>query len=472
MANLRKLRDYQNKINVEVIKFLQDPTFQRGQVYSPTGSGKTECFGHTVHDLPSIIKNFPKYNVAIVHPRIALSQEQLKRFKDMFGPKYRYTSFHSGSHVKGAEADLEINTTDPNKLLKIMIQEQRSHIVFSSYDSFDKIADIAFDLVIFDEGHNLTQPSYRSILENLKARKALFYTATPIVKELEEDMGMADLQLFGDVIVRVEPKTLFPRGYIVPPIVHILRVKTDGRGEDVDTVSIVAETFLHQQQEMAKYNMPYTQMLVASRGREDINLINEGLSTLWEKIGSNVPVYTVLAGEVKKNGKIHLQNNRMAVLDEIKQSNESCILVHYDTLAEGIDINSLTGACILRNMSKAKLLQTIGRCGRPLASDLNSDGEIEDMNSRLKRCSVVTLPIVDGKHIGGLESKKIVDAFVEGGYAELTTYLDDETKKTMSDKKDEWDFGGSDKDDILAGIVGSTLERDIKLVLEELGIIM
>lgn len=188
MTNLKQLRDYQEKINICVNKFLVSDAI-RGQIYSPTGSGKTESFLHTINELRSIL-NLPKQkklNIAIVHPRIALSQDQLKRFKEAFDTRFTTTSFHSGSHVRGNESVLERNTISPDQLEVIINECENNHITFSSYHSLHKIAHIEFDLMICDEAHNLVQDRFSPVLSQLKAKKILMYTATPITDETLKD---------------------------------------------------------------------------------------------------------------------------------------------------------------------------------------------------------------------------------------------------------------------------------------------
>ncbi len=464
MSNLRVLRDYQNRINLKVTEFLKDPNKKRGQIYAPTGSGKTECFGHTVHDLPQIIKALDdkNLNIAIVHPRIALSQEQLGRFKQIFGEKYHYTSFHSGVHVKGKETTIENSTTNPDELIATIYNSAKTHITFSSYDSFYKIAHIEFDLLILDEAHNLVQACYFNALESIAAKKALFYTATPINRETEGDelVGMGNIELFGDIIVRVDPSELIRKGYIVAPVVHFLKVNTTRKGVGVDTTDVIIDAFKHQRQEMQKYRMPFIQMLVASRGLEDHKKVESELAQLWEKLGDIVPLYCIEANSTRKNGREF--KSRYETLAEIRASGKNAIIMHYDTLSEGIDIGTLTGVCILRKLAKYKLIQTIGRPGRPYFADLNEKYEVRDMNKRMKPVSVITLPIVDGEHIGGLNSSTIVEAFAIGGYGDLTTYLPEEDKKNLSKKENLFDLGEDDKDTVLAHILDSQVERYVR----------
>lgn len=471
-TQLRGLRDYQTTINKGVKEFLEGPE-RLGQVYSPTGSGKTLCFSHTIHDLPDIIKQTSgkRLNICIVHPRIALSQDQLSRFKEVFGKKYHYTSFHSGSHTKGDEEIAEFNTLDPETLKRTIENTDRTHITFSSYDSFGKIAHFEFDLLILDEAHNLVQNQYFDTLSRIAAKKALFYTATPIVSELidfgdDEMRGMNNVELFGRVIASVEPKVLIERGYIVPPLLHFMTVETDKSSENADTLGIIVDAFNNQRAELAKYGMENIQMLVTSRGYTDHENIERQLPELWERIGK-VPVYVIEAASVRKDGVQYLGNERVAVLTEIKALKGSCIVIHYDTISEGIDIDSLTGVCIMRNLSKYKLLQTIGRCGRPLVTD-TVNGEVVDMKNRKKPFCIITLPVVDGVHIGNINSADIADAFGVGGYGELSTYLTNEDRKNLGLVDNAVIIDSDEMPLHLAPIVSTMLRRNVE-TLKKLG---
>ena len=128
-AHLRPLRDYQKRINKAVGEFIQDSSEQRGQVYSPTGSGKTESFGHTVHDLPVLLGTRKPLNVLIVHPRIALSTDQLERLKGMLHQDVRYISLHSGGDRVHGQSTLSFEEVKQDIAIGAPM-----HITFTSYD--------------------------------------------------------------------------------------------------------------------------------------------------------------------------------------------------------------------------------------------------------------------------------------------------------------------------------------------------
>jgi superfamily II DNA or RNA helicase len=438
------LRWYQKQINEAVKNFIQNDPDQRAQVYSPTGSGKTVCFEHTVREMLEIANKLnQKINICVVHPRIALSQDQLQRFQRSCGLLFHFTSFHCGAHVQGGEDEVGgkveyvgRSTTDLNELLAIISNSDQSHITFSSYHSFDKLQHLEFDLVIFDEGHNLTKNQFFPILQNLGAKKAILYTATPIIfdendKTLLEQggtefkidaIGMNNVRMFGKVLITIKPKDLVNEGFIIPPVAHFLKIKSDKKGENVKASHIIAEAFKYQEHEVKKFGMPYHQMLVTSRGvQTDHKEVRENLQYIWNTIGDVVDVYCIASNECYINEK-KLTIPRADVLNQIKNSEQNAIIVHYDTLAEGLDIDSITGNLILRNVLKYKILQLIGRAGRPFRGDLSNHNPIES-SLRKKRVSVVTFPIVDGVYLCGGHEKEIAEAFIDGGYDQLSTVL-------------------------------------------------
>lgn len=428
-----KLRPYQIKLNNPAKKFLKSKQGQRAQVYAPTGAGKTVCFNELIkHAIAS-----GKTNIAILHPRIALSQDQLRRFQREFKSTVHTTSFHSGGYVLNDGAIGGTSTTSEEDLVKILNQTTLPHVTFSSYHSFDKLLNIKFDIVICDEAHYLTQDRFFEYLPNINADKILFYTATPITSEMEDDY-MKDFSLFGPVIAEVEPKELIIPGYILAPLVHIMECRTSNAGNQVDVVDVVARAYADQYLDVTANNMPFVQMLVASRGLQDLRDLENNLSRLWQTINTQlgtgtltepVVVYTIDSTGSFRNGKPVA--DRDTALREIKESGKNVIVAHYDTLSEGIDIDTLTGAVIMRVMSKAKLLQTIGRCARPYVGDLDSKYQPKKslynfdkgIDRRQKPRCIITFPVIDGKWIANDNGKGISEAFIAGGYDSLLTYI-------------------------------------------------
>jgi hypothetical protein len=64
-------------------------------------------------------------------------------------------------------------------------------------------------------------------------------------------------------------------------------------------------------------------------------------------------------------------NSRNTIIDKMNELSDSddAIFLHVDILAEGIDLPAITGVMPIRDMTKSKLTQTLGRATRLLAED-------------------------------------------------------------------------------------------------------
>ena len=442
------LRNYQKSIDSDVQAFISSDE-QRGQVYSPTGSGKTVCFIHTINQYAGLVSMFgsqKQLRILVVHPRIALSQDQLSRFKQSLPSNtFHYTSFHSGRHITGnGIGNAEGNTTNANDVNKYASLNPTKHqIVFSSYDSVYKLDQIEWDLIICDEAHNLANNSkFKGYAENLNGRKILFYTATPVWSQvfgteeiIDNDNSMSNVSVYGHPIHQLAPMSLIKEGYILPPLVHFQDLKIEEEtGDEVDPTEAVISAFKYQQPLATKNGMEYHQMLVATSGRTDIIKLNEDFYTIKNELG-DVTLITIMS-EGKEEGSGVWINGRQSTKDRseaLENLTGNVIVCHYDTLAEGIDIPTLTGAFIMRSLTKTKLIQTLGRPCRPFKNDLDKDGNPlfvrfqESANDvRRKQYSVITLLMVNGELPGSGNVKTLEDiteAFASGGYEDLSTFV-------------------------------------------------
>lgn len=430
-----KLRDYQEKINKATIEFYDNPNKSRAQIYAPTGSGKTVCFIKLIeHAIQSGAKS-----IAIAHPRIALSQDQLRRIEEYFGDSIHYTSFHSGKNPT-KDTIRGVNTTNPEMLCKIIGQViARPHITLSSYHSFGNLndANIEFDLIICDEAHYCVDSQFIPLLSSFNSKKVIFYTATPVDKD---EAGMTThCHLFGEAIAEVTPLELIKPGYIVAPMIQWLDCKSTQAHNSVDIVDIIKRSYVEQYKITSSWGVPYHQMLVVARdvkqdlinNIEDQASMREIKSYIAKHTGISsldLDVYTISSTGTYCNGAPVM--SRATALDDIKKSNRHAIVCHYDTLSEGIDIDTLTGCVILRQLSKSKFIQTIGRLARPFQGDMeygepkqNLYNPHKGIDYRTKPRCIVTIPVVDGEVLSGPSVENITAAFLFGGYGDIRSYI-------------------------------------------------
>jgi len=419
-----KMRFYQEEIIKSQREFMANDEVQRGQVYSPTGSGKTVCFDASISE---IIEGNSDKKICIVYPRIALAMDQQGRLKDKLNVEF--TSFHSGGVDAPEDAKKyreQVSTTSVEELRRIRETTKMNHITSTTYHSFPLIAKEKFDLIICDEAHNLVQRNFAEALPLIES-KVLFYTATPInvINGVESVIGMNNEKLFGKPICHIKPKELIDKGYIVPPRLVEMNISTDENGITVRPYLAIAHVFADLKTRLTTVN---NKLLVSMSDTKDFDDIQDNVKLMKTYTG-DIDLYTIKAGEQVKNGK-KLKSRELALKD-FANNKKQCIIVHCDTLAEGIDVPGITASYIYRYMSKAKLIQTVGRAARPSLEDMDEKtGEVIDMNNRVKPNCYVYIAVIDNEYYANLDVKTVCEAFIEGGYGEsmkdITTFIEKE----------------------------------------------
>ena len=398
------LKPYQERMFQSIVDFINssDP---RGQVYAPTGAGKSFLFYAIIRHLIQT-KDFVR--ICILHPTIALSQEQIKQCHKFF-PNISYVSFHTGAPVRTAHGSSKLHSKSAEELQNHFKSTTNHHITFSTYHSFKDIKNIQFDLVIADEGHNVTKPCFFTSLENIKAKKLLFFTGTPLYDD--GIYGMNVNSYYGNLVAHINPKDLIEENHIVPATPIIMKAIARNNGIP-DIIDLISQTYHDQKSRNLKEGVDITKILVTVRGSQDIEYLIEH----YNELNCPVDVYAITCTKIYKiitntatnettvstctgNGK-----KRMEYINEFNCTSKDAIILHIKILSEGIDIPSLTGTLLLRDVPKYKFLQIIGRCARPHGS---------------KKHCYVTLPVVNGNHICGLNKKKWIKEFNEHGYHDL-----------------------------------------------------
>lgn len=428
------LRNYQHRVDKAQDEFMADPDAMRGLILAGTGSGKTELFIVLIKKMILLAQKAKLKKILIAHPRLALSFDQQKRLKKSFSGHFsvEFTSFSSGKVIDTWQGRKNQSTINKEELLELQNSCSADlHITFSSYDSLHKIADMSYDLIVCDEAHYLCNNKLRQNLYLFRDDvKVLFYTATPIKVAAQEE-SMDNIELFGNVIANVPPSELIPYGYVVSPRVRFMRVRTKNNGNMVDYATTIGEAYKDQLAQVDKrFNH---KMLVAMPNTQFFDEIMAGLGTIRTIVGDwNVDVYYVSAERCSINGKP--ETDRELVLEHFAKNQNKCIIIHCDTLAEGIDIDGIGGVFLLRNLGLAKTIQTIGRACRPAREDINKDGTIKE--DRIKTNAIVTLAMVDGEWFSNAKTSDYAEVFKQGGYADLWDYVDPEFKEEGKKKPD------------------------------------
>jgi superfamily II DNA or RNA helicase len=415
---------------------------KKGIVCMPTGTGKTYVQSAVI--VNDIISNGGKFGIYVINaPRIMLSYQLLKEVYTFLigsGVDARYMSVHSGgqtdtddlekirddanfnegTNIKFAEIE---NGTSPF-LISEFVEKARSEnipvILFSTYNSAERINDAIptekISIVMNDESQYLVQEQFHDIINILKFDRCYFFTATTIHTPSDRGRGMNNKESYGEIIYQITPREAINMGKMVRPRMHFV-IPPNGCSYNKDDFqsslgNIISETFL-QHQYVLKGVSP--KMLVSVKGVGDIDKFFQ--SKEYKTLSRNgVKIYAVASDDKIGNNINGEKVNRREFLNRLKEDGRNkslrLIILHYDILAEGIDVPGITGIMPLRTLGKAKFLQTFGRAARLDLEDRSriESGEIkpdqlDEMNKPYAWVIVPTIVHEDAdskEHIGNL----------------------------------------------------------------------
>jgi superfamily II DNA or RNA helicase len=402
MSVLERLYEYQKEATTK--------TFynNKGIVCLPTGTGKTFIQAAIIAN--DIEMNRYQFRMYVINaPRILLSFQLLKEvysFLTSGGIEARYMFVHSGG--KTDEKELEEIRIEANENgyeipfseigsgtsvdgISDMIEKARQQelplIFFSTYNSADKI-QLALEnnkrpisIVLSDEAHYLVQEQFHDILNTLRASRSYFFTATTINTPSDRGRGMNNKELYGEILYSMTPREAIEMGKMVRPRLHF--VNTDGVYSTDDynrsLSKIIYEAFLQHAGALTKLN---PKILISVKGTQDIQKFLA--SPQYEMLRRDgVDIYAVASREEIGNDingeKVRRQDFLKRLKIAGKDNTKRIIVLHYDTMAEGIDVSGFTGILPLRTLNKSKFLQTFGRAARLDSEDRQrlTSGELD-----------------------------------------------------------------------------------------------
>lgn len=433
---LKKLYDYQRDA------ILATDNNEKGIVCMPTGTGKTFVQGAAI--AKEIMLNKNKFGIYVINaPRIMLSYQLLKEvysFLIAAGIDARYMSVHSGGSSDKEELEeirkdanlndgynikyAEIESGTSTILIKDFTEKAKSQnlplIFFSTYNSAERINDAipleTINLVMNDEAQYLIQEQFHDIIHTLKTKRCYFFTATTISTPSDTGRGMNNKNSYGETIYRMTPREAIEKGKMVRPRMHFVITNNDIKYTSNDfqssLPSIISESFMQH-----SYAIGYSKakMLVSVKGTGDIRRFLES-KEYKSLIKNGVIVYSVSSHDSIGNSINGERVTRDQFLKRLQKDGDDrtkeLIILHYDILAEGIDVPGITGILPLRTLNKSKFLQTYGRAARLDKEDRKrlTSGEIkvDELEEFNKPYAWVIIPTLlhedsdDKDHIRGL----------------------------------------------------------------------
>ena len=369
---------------------------KKGKIILPTGTGKTRIQAALI--AINILMNGAKFEMYIINaPRIMLSYQLLREvysFIIRFGIEARYMCVHSGGQAdilelekirELANYDLEesIKYSDFSSgtsidAIKEMISKASTQklplIFFSTYNSADKIEFSIFgekkiEIVVNDEAQYLVQERFYDIHKILKPNRCFFFTATEKHSDSDDGRGMNNEKIFGKTLYIMTPIDAILKGKMVRPRMHFVHLKNQkiefNKEEFQNSVPILIEESFYQHQYATRGITP--KMLISVTGTKD--MLKFWKSENYESLRNmGINIYMVSSNEEIGNNINGEMTSRQDFLKRLKKDGEdyskSLIVLHFDILAEGIDVSGFTGIMPLRELSDSKFYQTYGRAAR------------------------------------------------------------------------------------------------------------
>ena len=371
----------------------------KGQIIVPTGGGKTL---NMIMDTLRQFQSQTPQTIVVVCPRILLAEQLSSEFLE-------FIVNAEVLHVHSGETHHE-STTNPDTIRQwVDTHNSRHKLVFTTYNSLQRLVDakIDVDTIYFDEAHNSVKRNFFPATEyfSANANRCYFFTATRKTSVTPTKPGMNDSEVYGEIICRVSAPELVAGGYIVPPKVFTHPSKTTdecgGCSYERDKHNIIDI--------INTYGMD--KVLIVSKKTKDII----GLTThtdfqlQMEQMGYEVLHISSKFGAFINNQKV----NREVFFDTLnaygKDVNKKFVVLHFDILAEGLNISCLNGIVFQRSTDYIKILQTVGRAIRldPRVSKGMREGTITPgaVNTYNKKFGLVVTPVFD--KVGISTAKKI-----------------------------------------------------------------
>jgi superfamily II DNA or RNA helicase len=381
-----KLRPHQSRslAKMELVRM--------GQVYVPTGGGKTLIM---IRDLIRRLSEADKpFTALVVAPRILLANQLSSEFLEhITDPMVRVLHVHSG------ETRHE-STTHPDHIYDWAVQTyKRDKIIFTTYHSLHRIIDsgIHIDTVYFDEAHNACKRDffYSTAMMSQHADSAYYFTATPKLSQNPKGRGMNNSIVFGQVIENVPAPELIENGSIIPPMVQIHEVdgereKDNAAKHDAKTLLDILDGLDDTKAQKVLVAAPSTKVLCQMLFRTDV--MNQ-----FKQRGYEILHITSKEGAYVNDKKVNREVFFETMTKWGQDRQKKFVLFHYSILSEGINCPGLTHSILLRNLNVIEMCQTIGRVIRVDREDAQdmANGVLTpgDYMSYRKSYGFVTVPV-------------------------------------------------------------------------------
>jgi superfamily II DNA or RNA helicase len=285
-----------------------------------------------------------------------------------------------------------ISPSEIGQFVRLTESQHRHLIIISTYHSFDLLSGIGqIDTCTCDEAHNTTSLDFTKNISLVRSNigRLLFFTATRKVKGANG--GMNDETFYGPVLYDAFPALMLSEGEIVCPRMHIIKAEDEGQETKITDLSMlvknVIEAFLNHETMITKpwsfdresFTDALGERKIAAKLLVSFPSVNEMMLVYRDPKfvrfcrNSGVKAFAVSSEEGGFSNFTDVPN-RDQFMDKLNQLSEldKALIFNVEILTEGIDLPSITGVMPMRNLSKTRLLQLLGRALRLNGQDRSS----------------------------------------------------------------------------------------------------
>jgi len=326
---------------------------------------------------------------------VTLSEGLTNKLNKLFYKKNNSTNnkFNIKRNISTNIKSRVTKTSDVTDITKKWLQDDYKVVIISTYHSLNTLKNIDIDYLYCDEAHTLATNEQKSkFIDNfmlLNYKKVYFFTATSKdeATTISKNYLMNNTTIFGERSF-FSFKHAIKEGYICTPILHILKPVNEFEGDDIkinDKLSFILNAIKTHRNELKDFEKKSA--LNSNRNerriKEKLLIKCSNVNEVWELFFKlrdvlDLEKYVICAGAskgYKNSNEYHfinydVINNRGDFLSKMgsidKENNKRMIVLHYDILSEGININGFTGLMLLTDelLTISKILQNIGRCTR------------------------------------------------------------------------------------------------------------
>ena len=404
------------------------------QICIPTGAGKGYLM---MSDLLNQIIETDNKIFTISSHRLMLNTQHLNDIFDLLSPlignigyifvgssKYDVIKFQNNTDLntgllkkKLSYNEIISSTTsfrEVDELVKLHLSKGRKVVILTTYHSLHTLKNIEIDTIFNDEAHTLASDEISNFQENfekIKYKRCFFLTATP--KDCVEETNsflMNNENIFGERI-GLTFKHCVDAGYITKPVIHIAlpsNFSTDVEFKSIpNMVKFVIDTYLAHSEFIKQKS--YQSELISPKILIKCPSVDDMWKIQKELIGKldGVKICAGASRNETSNFNHFIDgegiSDRSQYLERLQKLNDSdkAIVLHYDTMSEGINLAGFTGVEFLGGKLPTiiKTLQNTGRSTRlhKMDRDRIISGEIStaDYSKWVKPFCSVIIPYWD-----------------------------------------------------------------------------